>query len=117
VVYGPSDPSLFVAALTPCHAAFGHRVLTPGFEERAAESVRFFSESATARWRRERLAAMGARFVMVPSGRERWLAGTGFARRWRFTGFEVWEDSVAAGRYQLRTISPKHSRPLQITAP
>lgn len=51
VVYGPSDPSLFVAALTPCHAAFGHRVLTPGFEERAAEPVAFFSESATARWR------------------------------------------------------------------
>lgn len=91
VVYGPGDPSLFVAGLTPCHTAFGHRVLTPDFAERAAESVIFFAEPTTAAWRSGRLARMGARFVMVPAGRKRWLAGTAFAPRWRFTGFEVWE--------------------------
>jgi hypothetical protein len=91
VVYGPSDPSLFVAAFSPCHAAFGHRVLTPRFAQRAAESEIFYASATTPPWRAEYLATLRARFVLLPTGRGDWLAGTGFGLRWRFAAFEVWE--------------------------
>jgi hypothetical protein len=91
VVLAPSDPSLFVAAFSPCHTAFGHRVLTPRFAQRAAESEVFYAEATSARWRGNYLAILGARYVMVPPRRDHWLPGTGFVPRWRFAQFEVWE--------------------------
>jgi hypothetical protein len=93
VLFAPSEPSLFVAALTPCHTAFGHRVLTPRFGQRAAESEVFYAEGTTAPWRGRYLAGLGARYVMIPAGRGQWLDATGFVPRWRFAAFEVWERS------------------------
>ena len=97
VVFAPSEPSLFVAAFTPCQTAFGHRVLTPRFEERAAESEVFFAEATSATWRGRYLAGLGARFVMIPAGRGHWLDATAFRPRWRFARFEVWERSPTDG--------------------
>jgi hypothetical protein len=91
VVFAPSDPSLFVAAFSPCHTVFGHRVLTPRFAQRAAESTTFYAESTSAAWRSRYLHAVGARYVMVPAGRGHWLDGGGFALRRRFGLFELWE--------------------------
>jgi hypothetical protein len=91
VAYAPSEPSLFVAAWSPCQTAFGHRVLTPDFERRAAESEVFFAEATPASWRGRYLGELGARFVMIPAGRGHWLDPAEFAPRWRFPSFEVWE--------------------------
>jgi hypothetical protein len=94
VVYAPTDPSLMVAGLTPCRVAIGHRVLTPELATRAGESARFFDARTSARWRGEYLAGIGARFVMIPAGREAWLAGTGFRRRLALGILEVWESGA-----------------------
>jgi hypothetical protein len=93
VVYAPAEPSLLVAALTPCHVAFGHRVLTPQFERRAAESEVFYSDATPARWRAGYLERLGARYAMIPAGRGRWMDSTGFLPRWRLPSFEVWESA------------------------
>jgi len=98
VVYAPAEPSLLVAALTPCHVAFGHRVLTPQFERRAAESEVFYSEVTPARWRYGYLERLGARYAMIPAGRARWMDATGFFVRWRLPAFEVWERSPYEGK-------------------
>ena len=97
VLFAPSEPSLFVAAFTPCQTAFGHRVLTPHFDERASESEVFFAEATPARWRGRYLAGLGVRFVMIPAGRGDWLDAKGFGPRWRFARFEVWERRPADG--------------------
>jgi len=94
VLFAPSDPSLFVAALTPCHTAFGHRVLTPSFERRAAESEVFFAEATPARWRASYLQNLGARFAMIPARRPHWLSGTGWTPVWRSPLLELWERTI-----------------------
>jgi hypothetical protein len=96
VLFAPSEPSLFVAAFTPCQTAFGHRVLTPHFEQRARESEAFFADATPARWRDRYLAGIGARYVMIPAGRGRWLDGAPFGPRWHFARFEVWERQPRA---------------------
>ena len=87
-----------MAALTPCHVAFGHRVLTPQFERRAAESEVFYSDATPARWRHGYLERLGARYAMIPAGRARWMDTTGFFLRWRLPSFEVWERSPNKGK-------------------
>ena len=73
VAYGPSDPSLFVAALTPCHVLFGHRVLTPEFTRRAGESVVFYDPRTSPEWRARYLDRFGVRYVLLPRRGARWL--------------------------------------------
>jgi hypothetical protein len=90
-VYGPSDPSLMIAAGTPCGAIFGHRVLTPDFSQRAAESEIFYNPHTTAAWRREYLARMGARFVLIPRRSGDWLGSApGLERYLQTPLLEVW---------------------------
>jgi hypothetical protein len=90
VLLGPIDPSLVVAALTPCHVVIGHRVLTPGFDARVEEVGRFYARNTPSFWRRAYLDAVRARFVLLPTPGTGWLDG-----RWRrvrvFSNFELWE--------------------------
>jgi hypothetical protein len=90
-VYGPSDPSLVIAALTPCDAVFGHRVLTWRQEQRAAESMMFYDPRTAPAWRARYLDAIGAKFVLLPADHRDWLGTQATFRKVLATRIlEVW---------------------------
>ena len=87
-----------IAGLTPCSVAFGHRTLTPRFQERLREGDRFYHDPAvTAPWRRAYLDAVGARFVALPRGGGPMLGPEPpFRPILANAGLEVWERKLAA---------------------
>ena len=91
VLLAPIDPSLVVAALTPCHVVIGHRVLTPGFEERVEEVRRFYARENIPLLRSAYLDAVRARFVLLPAPGAGWLGGGGWRRVRVFSNFELWD--------------------------
>jgi len=97
VAIAPTDLSLAIAALTPCHVALGHRLLTPRFDEAVAEGSRFYDAATPAEWRLAYLARRHAAFVALPFGRGGWL---GPAPPWKrvFAGatLELWQRRPTA---------------------
>jgi len=85
----PPNLSLMTAAGSPCRVAFGHRVLTPDYETRLAEVQTFYAETTTPAWRREYLRGLGVRFVVLPQGREQWLAGPNWRRVLSLPSLEI----------------------------
>jgi hypothetical protein len=93
VALAPTDLSLLIAALSPCHVALGHRGMTPGYPLRLKEGNRFYHDPATPpAWRRQYLDQIGARFVLLAPGTGVWLQDDD---RWlpkhRSPMLEVWE--------------------------
>jgi hypothetical protein len=73
VAIAPTDLSLVLAGLTPCHVVLGHRLLTPRFAQEAERGRRFYEAGTAPAWRRSYLREKGARFAFLPAGREGWL--------------------------------------------
>jgi hypothetical protein len=74
----PTDLSLMIAGLTPCHVAVGHRLLTPGFAGEVALATRFYDPATPVAWRLAYLRAKGFAYVALPAGRA-FLLGTSSA--------------------------------------
>jgi hypothetical protein len=91
VVYGPIEPSLAVAARSPCSVSIGHRVLTPDFARRARETEVFYDPRTLSGWRESLLAALGARFVMLPPRADHWLSRGGWRPVLRLPSFVLWQ--------------------------
>jgi hypothetical protein len=98
VAIAPSDLSLAIAALTPCHVALGHRLLTPRFAEAVQEGNRFYDPATPAEWRLAYLDRLRATFVALPAGRGDWLGrGAPYARILTRPSLELWERVPARG--------------------
>lgn len=72
----PTDLSLMIGGLTPCHVAVGHRLLTPRFASEVSDVTRFYDELTPVSWRLAYLRARRVAFVALPAGRVGWLGGT-----------------------------------------
>jgi hypothetical protein len=92
VALAPTDLSLMIGGLTPCHVALGHRGLTPEWPV-AVEAGRLFYEPATPpAWRWDYLTTLGADYVLLPSGGGALLGGDGRAvRRAALPLLEIWQ--------------------------
>jgi hypothetical protein len=101
VAIAPTDLSLAVAALTPCHVALGHRLLTPRFQESVAEGNRFYDTGTPLEWRLVYLDRTRAEFVALPAGHSDWLGPSPpFERILERPSLELWQrrrPAVEAG--------------------
>ena len=97
VTIAPTDLSLAVAALTPCHVALGHRLLTPRFKEAVVEGNRFYDAATPLEWRLMYLDRSNAEFVALPAGHGDWLGPSPpFERILARPSLELWQRSRPA---------------------
>lgn len=68
VAIAPTDVSLMIAGLTPCHVALGHRALTPAWPAAIEAGRRFYDPATLPPWRWAYLEALGADYVLLPRG-------------------------------------------------
>jgi len=81
VVLAPTDLSLLIAGLTPCHVVVGHRLLTPSFSSEVALANRFYDHATPAEWRLSYLHNRRFAYAILASGRGDWLGNApGFER-------------------------------------
>jgi hypothetical protein len=91
VAVAPTDLSLLIAGLTPCHVTLGHRLLTPHFARESELGRRFYDPSTTPAWRLEYLRHKRARFVLLPAGAGAWLGpDPPFERRLARPVLDLW---------------------------
>ena len=92
VALAPTDLSLMIAGLTPCHAVLGHRGLTPAWPAAIAAGQRFYDAATPPDWRWSYLEELGADFVLLPSGGDALLGGDARAvRRLSLPLLDVWQ--------------------------
>ena len=91
VALAPTDLSLMIAGLTPCHAVLGHRGLTPAWPETIAAGQRFYDPATPPAWRWTYLEGLGADYVLLPAGGAGMLGGDARAvRRLALPMLDVW---------------------------
>jgi hypothetical protein len=112
VAVAPTDLSLMIAGLTPCSVALGHRALTPGWPNAAADGQRFYDPATPFEWRREYLRRLDARYVALLPGRGSWL-GPAEGIRLRLTTplLEIWEWTGKRARWSGVAEDPGSSTP------
>ena len=92
VAVAPSDLSLMIAGLTPCHVALGHRALTPSWTKAIEAGNRFYDPATAASWRWLYLDGLGADYVLLPAGGGPLLGGDARAAPLAvFPLLEVWQ--------------------------
>jgi hypothetical protein len=97
VALAPTDLSLMIGGLTPCHVALGHRGLTPAWPAAIAAGTRFYDPGTAADWRWSYLDSIGADYVLLPRGGGGLLGGDARAvRTMALPLLEVWR--IAPGR-------------------
>lgn len=92
----PTDLSLMIAGLTPCHVAVGHRLLTPDFASEVALAKRFYDGATPVRWRLTYLRDKRVAFVALPAGRA-FMLGTasGWSRVFGGPLLEIYQSRPA----------------------
>lgn len=92
VALAPTDLSLMIAGLTPCHVALGHRGLTPAWPVAVEAGRRFYDPATPAAWRWTYLDTLGADFVLLPRGGGALLGGDARAiPRTALPLLEIWQ--------------------------
>jgi hypothetical protein len=99
VAVAPTDLSLMIAGLTPCHAALGHRGLTPAWPAAVEAGRRFYDPATPPAWRWSYLETLGADYVLLPRGGGGRLGGDARAvQRLALPLLEVWQVAPGSPR-------------------